>query len=231
MTDEQREARTVRAAEKFAAMFPGRDFTAAKAEPYAGEPTEAQTAAFHRDRAQSYHLANAPHLFAQAVADHPQVQDWAAHYLRNMIGAPSLLLVGDVGAGKTHQAFGALRYLATSGWPVIAWRATTATALYAALRPGACENFEAAFGDWSACPLVLLDDLGAAQLTGWVEEVTYRLVDERYSAGLPMIITTNVPPKAFTKAFGARIASRLTQMCQVIDLGTIDRRRPPGQAA
>ncbi len=231
MTDEQRETRTVRAAEKFAAIFPGRDFRTAKAAPADQEPTAAETARFHRDRAERYHLAHTPHLFAQSLADHSQVQDWAAHYLRNMIGAPSLLLAGDVGTGKTHQAYGALRYLATSGWPVIAWRGKTAAALYASLRPGTCDDFEAAITGWSTAPLVLLDDLGAARLTGFTEEVTYRLVDDRYAAGLPMIVTTNVKPREFSKEFGDRIASRLKQMCQVIDLGTEDRRRAPEAAA
>lgn len=231
MTDEQRDRRTVSIAEKFAAMFPGRDFTAAKATPADHEATEAETARFHRDRAQRYHLARTPHLFAQAVADHPQVQDWAAHYLRNMIGSPSLLLAGATGTGKTHQAYGALRYLAVSGWPVIAWRGATAAALYASLRPGACDDFETAISGWSTAPLILIDDLGAARLTGFVEEVTYRLVDDRYTAGLPMLITTNVEPRKFSAEFGDRIASRLRQMCQVIDLGTVDRRRAPGTAA
>lgn len=44
-------------------------------------------------------------------------------------------MAGVVGAGKTHQAYGAIRLLAQSGIGV-RWRATTTADLYAELRPG-----------------------------------------------------------------------------------------------
>jgi DNA replication protein DnaC len=199
--------------------------------PSAYEFTAEETAQFHREAAERYHLKNTPQLFAQAIADHPQVQDWAAHYLRNGIGSPWLLLLGDVGTGKTHQAYGALRYLAVSGWPTIQWRATTATALYARLRPGAENEFETEFATWATCPLLLLDDLGATRKTDFIEETTLRLVDDRHTAGLPMIVTSNLLPEEFAARFGKRTASRLRQACQVIDMGIKDRRRAPGTAA
>lgn len=199
--------------------------------PSAYEFTSEETAQFHREAAQRYHLKNTPQLFAQAVADHPQVQDWAAHYLRTGIGSRWLLLLGDVGTGKTHQAYGALRYLATSGWPTIQWRGATAATLYARLRPGAENDFETEFATWATAPLVLLDDLGAARKSNFVEEVTQRLVDERHTNGLPMIITSNLLPEEFADYFGKRTASRLRQACQRIDMGLTDRRRAPQAGA
>lgn len=198
--------------------------------PSAYEFTGDETTQFHRVAAERYHLKNAPQLFAQAVTDHPQVQDWAAHYLRNGIGSPWLLLVGDVGTGKTHQAYGALRYLAVSGWPTVMWQATTAAALYARLRPGAENEFETEFAIWASAPLVLLDDLGATRNSHFIEETTCRLVDERHAAGLPMIITSNLLPDEFAERFGKRTASRLRQACQLVDMGLTDRRRSPGTA-
>lgn len=195
--------------------------------PSSYEFTGEETAQFHRESALRYHLKNTPQLFAQAVADHPQVQDWAKHYLRNGIGSPWLLLLGDVGTGKTYQAYGALRYLATSGWPTITWRATTATNLYARLRPGAENDFDTEFATWAGAPLMLLDDLGATRRSDFIEEVTYDLVDRRHTNGLTMIITSNLLPNEFADRFGKRTASRLRQACQVIDMGLVDRRCAP----
>lgn len=195
--------------------------------PHTFSFTPEETARFHRHAAERYHMQNTPELFVQAVADHPKVKAWAAHYLRNRAGSPWLLLLGDVGTGKTHQAYGALRYMAASGHPTIMWRSTTATTLYARLRPGAENDFETEFATWSTCPLLLLDDLGATRKTEFIEEVTYRLVDERYTASLPMIITSNLLPEEFADRFGKRTASRLRQACQVIDMGLVDRRRAP----
>jgi DNA replication protein DnaC len=194
------------------------------------EPTAAELAQANREDFTAYHLRNTPHLFAQAVTDHPQVQDWAAHYLRNMIGAPSLMLAGATGTGKTHAAYGALRHMAASGWPPIRWRAIEAVDLYARLRPGGADDPEAEFTRYASAPLLLLDDLGATRLSEFVEETTLRLVNYRYVRGLPMIVTTNVEPDKLHAVIGRRTSSRLKQMCQLVDFGKLDRRQPPKAA-
>jgi DNA replication protein DnaC len=209
-------------------IFPGRAAKLdATAEP---EPTAAELAQANREAFLAHHLHEAPYLFAQAVTDHPQVQDWAAHYLRNMIGAPSLMLAGGTGTGKTHAAYGALRHMAASGWPVISWRGIGAVNLYARLRPGGADDPEAEFTRYASAPLLLLDDLGATRLSEFVEETTLRLVDYRYARGLPMIVTTNIAPEKLHTVIGRRTSSRLKQMCQLVDFGQLDRRQPPKAA-
>lgn len=214
------------AAEIFAKIFPGRSRTAGPER----EPTAAELARANREAFSAHHVRNTPHLFAQAVTDHQQVQDWAAHYLRNMIGAPWLMLAGGTGTGKTHAAYGALRYMAASGWPVIRWRAIEAVDLYARLRPGGADDPEAEFAAYADAPLMLLDDLGATRHSVFIEETTLRLVNHRYTRGLPMIVTTNIEPNKLHTVVGKRTSSRLKEMCQVIDFGTEDRRQPPKAA-
>lgn len=44
------------------------------------------------------------------------------------------------------------------------------------------------------CDLLVLDDIGAEKVTGWVLEVLYRIVDGRYRKKKPIVYTTNLKP-------------------------------------
>ncbi|MEE4543671.1 ATP-binding protein [Streptomyces sp. V4-01] len=173
--------------------------------------------------------------YRDAVADHPQVLAWcrevAAQAVAPGIGArrqvatgPSLLMAGVVGAGKTHQAYGALRALVGAGVGV-RWRATTAADLYAELRPRVGADTERELAAVSRVPLLILDDLGAAKASEWTEEITYRLVNRRYNHLLPTLITTNLRISDLRTYVGDRVASRLTQMTSRVEFEPVDRRR------
>ncbi|MFI0721918.1 ATP-binding protein [Streptomyces sp. NPDC021224] len=173
--------------------------------------------------------------YRDAVADHPQVLAWcrevAAQAVAPGIGArrqvatgPSLLMAGVVGAGKTHQAYGALRALAGAGVGV-RWRATTAADLYAELRPRPGADTERELAAVARVPLLILDDLGAAKSSEWTEEITYRLVNRRYTHLLPTLITTNLRIGDLRTYVGDRVASRLTQMTTRVEFDLVDRRR------
>ncbi|WP_434593792.1 ATP-binding protein [Streptomyces sp. A5-4] len=180
-------------------------------------------------------LAGMPPRYQAAVADHPQVLAWARDVAeaaiapsvgarRQVTTGPSLLMAGVVGAGKTHQAYGAVRRLVQGGVGV-RWRATTAADLYADLRPRPGVDSERELAAVSRCPLLIIDDLGAAKASEWVEEVTYRLINRRYNYELPTLITTNLAIKDLRAYVGDRIASRLAQMTTRVEFEPVDRRR------
>ncbi len=73
--------------------------------------------------------------------------------------------------------------------------------------------------------VLLLDDLGTAKGSEWVEEVTYRLVTHRYDAMRPTIHVTNLGPDELRDVLGDRIASRLSETCTRVVLSGPDRRR------
>jgi DNA replication protein DnaC len=167
-----------------------------------------------------------PPRYTTATADHPDVAAWATLFRHNPSDAPSLLINGPTGTGKTHQAHGALRAAVTAGQrPRVAWRATTAPDLYASLRPRQGVDSEAEMNGWRTAGLLLLDDLGAAKTSEWTEEITYRLIDHRYTHCLPTIFTTNVPTAELREQLGDRVASRLAEMCSRVTLVGADRRR------
>lgn len=167
-----------------------------------------------------------PPRYRTALADHPDVAAWAEQYRHNPTGVPSLLINGPTGTGKTHQGHGALRAAVTAGQrPRVNWRTTTAPDLYAQLRPRAGVDSETEMQRWRTAGLLLLDDLGAAKSSEWTEEVTYRLIDHRYTHCLPTILTSNVPTASLREQLGDRVASRLAEMCTRVTLTGSDRRR------
>lgn len=175
-----------------------------------------------------------PPRYRDAVPGNLVVADWAdaligAWRSQRPEDARSLLITGPTGAGKTWEAYGAIRRIAAAG-VVVGWQAATAPDLYAALRPGGSADAEAEYARWAGCPLLLLDDLGAAKDSEWTEEITYRLVNHRSANMLPTVITTNLPVRSsrpdqpsLRSAVSERVFSRLAEY-QVVTLRGADRR-------
>lgn len=189
---------------------------------YLGEQVAEQ-----RERRLAYFNNRVPRRYA-SVAPDTTARAWARSVATNPVDTRSLLVVGPTGTGKTHYAYGALRALADFG-SGSAWLAYTAADLYAALRPRAGRDTEDEFERISDIAVLFVDDLAAAKLTEWTEEVTYRLINKRYEQCLPGIFTSNVPPAQLRDALGERIASRLVEMCERVVLKGDDLRK--GRAA
>jgi DNA replication protein DnaC len=179
-----------------------------------------------------------PARYADAVADDPRILGWLQRVMNQAVAdsvgrvhtavktGPSLLILGMTGVGKTHQAFGALRLLSQTGIRC-AWQAVAAADMYARLRPRHGVDSEAVFRSLADAPLLLVDDLGAAKTSEWVEEVNYRLVNWRYERVLPTLFTSNVRPRELAGSLGERVASRLVEMAERVVLEGSDRRRVP----
>ncbi|MCN9240711.1 ATP-binding protein [Streptomyces sp. RY43-2] len=175
-----------------------------------------------------------PARYRAAVADHPAVAAWVREVAQGGRPGPegspglaegrSLLIVGTTGTGKTYQAYGAVRSLLIAGVR-LRWKAITAADLYAELRPRPGHDGERELMDLARCSLLIIDDLGAAKSSEWTEEITMRLINRRYNAMLPTLITTNLGMADLRAHIGDRVASRLTEMTDRVILDGPDRRR------
>jgi DNA replication protein DnaC len=173
-----------------------------------------------------------PLRFRQATTNLPQIVEWADQFHTDPAATPSLLLIGPTGTGKTHNAYGAIAAAVRVAWRVAAgyrkprWRALTHADLCAALRPrGRDYDPEGELKRFRELDLLMVDDLGAAKSTEFVEEATYRLVNGRYEDMRPSIFTSNLAPGELREAVGDRIASRLVEACVRVVLDGPDRRR------
>ena len=90
--------------------------------------------------------------------------------------------------------------------------------------------------------LLVLDDLGTEKTSEWVQETLGLVVNTRYNAKRPTILTSNLrdpldntDPNSFTFQIGARTRSRLREMCdwvemQGADIRDADRNRAAAQS-
>ncbi|MFE7233965.1 ATP-binding protein [Streptomyces sp. NPDC057596] len=186
-----------------------------------------QAAEEQRQKCIAYFESKVPRRYASARPS-AIAKAWAQAVVTNPDATRSLLIVGPTGTGKTHEAYSVLRAIAETG-RATGWAAYTAADLYARLRPRTGRDSEAEFEAIADTDVLFVDDLGAAKLTEWTEEVTYRLINHRYEQCRPGIFTSNVPPIQLRDVLGERIASRLTEMCERIALKGDDRRK--GMAA
>lgn len=136
-----------------------------------------------------------------------------------------LFLSGNVGVGKTHLAIAIGRYLADRKvWPYFKNFAKVTAAIK---QSWGVKDFSG--GQLSEQNirepllkkgLLILDDLGAEQRDkqdqGWTTELVYDIVQSRYEAMLPTVITTNLSLDAIAERYNARIASRLVEMCEAV---------------
>jgi DNA replication protein DnaC len=192
--------------------------------------------------AAEYAAAHIPARFADALPTVPEVEQWTADVVRGAMDessrrgrlvstihtGPSLLLLGSTGVGKTFVAYGAMRVISLLGIHA-RWQVVSAADLYALLRPRHGVDTEEEFRSIADAPLLVVDDLGAAKTSEWVEEVNFRLVNSRYEQARPSLFTSNVPPRDLAAALGERVASRLAEMTTQVAIKGQDRRR--GRAA
>ncbi|MEU5155604.1 hypothetical protein [Glycomyces sp. NPDC021274] len=187
------------------------------------EPTSvhlADMAALRLEQVEHVLPEHVPARYRGYRIEHPDITAWADSIIAG--GTDSLLLGGEIGTGKTGNAYAALEYtargLAARGIiPQIA--ATTHARLLAAARPGG-DGVDRFF----TARLLVLDDLGATHITSWNSGVVEDLVNTRWDDLLPTIFTSNLGPTDMAERMDPRIPSRLFGMCRTVVLNGPDRR-------
>jgi DNA replication protein DnaC len=168
-----------------------------------------------------------PPRFRRPVSVPAAVTAWAERGTE----AQGLYLAGQVGTGKTHAA-----WMAVAAWCFItstdpsdasvrgpAVVAARMTDLLDDFRPG--EVSVQRVRECQQAALLVIDDLGAEKPSEWTQERLYAVIDHRYANCLPLIVTSNVPPKNVAAQTGERVASRLAEMCEVVRTTGADRRK------
>ncbi|RMG71424.1 MAG: AAA family ATPase [Chloroflexi bacterium] len=103
-----------------------------------------------------------------------------------------LLLIGDYGSGKTHLAAAIANYRSQRGDKVMF---VTVPDLLDYLRvtfnPSSPATFDQRFHAVRNVKLLILDDIGTENPTAWVKEKLFQIIDYRYVAKLPTVLTTS----------------------------------------
>lgn len=134
-----------------------------------------------------------------------------------------LLLCGQVGTGKSFLAACIANELINQGTPCLMTN-------FSRIISRVSEKFggdQKYLDDLNRFDLLIIDDLGAERDTEFTWEKVMNVIDARYRAGLPLIITTNFEPKDFADRGDIRrqrVFSRLKEMCILLEVKGTDRR-------
>ena len=135
-----------------------------------------------------------------------------------------LLLFGTVGTGKTFLAACVANALIDMGIPCL----VTNFARIANEVQGLFEGKQAYYDNLNNFPLLVIDDLSAERKTEYMQEIVFNVIDARYRANLPLIVTTNLTREELmhpSDLMYQRIFSRLFEMCTPIEVEGKDRRQ------
>ena len=123
-----------------------------------------------------------------------------------------ILFFGPKGTGKSFYASCIVNAMIER--KVVAVMTTTANLMQVLSAWDKTETMEAI----SRVPLLALDDLGAERDTSYSAELMYNVINTRYNAGRPTIITTNLDlaeMRSETDLWRARIYDRVIEMCPI----------------
>ena len=103
-----------------------------------------------------------------------------------------LVLMGSYGSGKTHLAASIGNYRRAMGEePIFVVVPDLLDHLRATFSPTSSTSYDRRFEEVRSAPLLILDDLGTQSATPWAREKLYQLLNYRYNAKLPTVITTS----------------------------------------
>ena len=135
-----------------------------------------------------------------------------------------LLLYGTVGTGKTFAACEVANALIDQGYPVLVTNFARLTNTIQGMFDGKQEYIDSL----NRFQLLVIDDLGAERKSEFMQEMVFNIIDSRYRAGLPLIVTTNLTIDEIKKPGDmerSRIYDRILERCFPVEVTGGSRRR------
>lgn len=150
---------------------------------------------------------------------------YCTHFLSMKEKGKGVLFLGNCGTGKTFLAACIANELINQGFSVLMTNFSRLVNIIFGLKEGK-QNYIDSLNSYD---LLIIDDLGVERQSEYVAEIVQNIVDSRYRAGLPLIITTNLTPKDFSADSSdiakSRLYSRISEMCLPVVVSGADRRK------
>jgi DNA replication protein DnaC len=138
-----------------------------------------------------------------------------------------LVLMGPHGVGKTHLAAATANYRLQRGLSTLfIVTPDLLDVLRASFGGEGSAAYDKVFYEVRATPFLILDDFGAQSATAWAREKLYQVLNYRYNAQLPTMITTNQALEDIDLPLQSRMSDQ--EHCAVIAVLAPDYRRNRG---
>jgi DNA replication protein DnaC len=141
------------------------------------------------------------------------------------------VLVGASGCGKTHIAAAVANRCLERGIPALfVVVPDLLDHLRAAYKPDAEVGYDQLFEQVRNAPVLILDDLGTQSATPWAQEKLFQVINHRFNARLPTVVTTNVPLNKFDDRLRTRLGDPSLSQPHADPIATVhelEERRPP----
>lgn len=166
--------------------------------------------------------------FANDDGENTRIMRAMKNYVKNFdsfkASGKGLLLHGGVGTGKTYAAACIVNALIDKGRPCLM---TNFSRVLNTLW-GMDGNKQNYIDSLNRFDLLVLDDLGAERRSEYAQEQVFNVIDGRYRAKLPLIVTTNLSIEEIKKpdsVGNSRIYDRVLEMCHPVEVTGYSRRR------
>ena len=147
--------------------------------------------------------------------------EFSKMYERNQ----GLLFWGTVGTGKSYTAACIANYLLEANTSVVM---TSFVRILQEMQGFDREREETFTNKLNSVKLLIIDDLGAERSTDYALEKVYGIIDNRYRAKKPLILTTNLTLQQMQEATDiryARIYDRIFEMCYPMEFSGVSWRK------
>lgn len=144
------------------------------------------------------------------------IQDYVSAFPKHYAEGLSLYIWSHVlGSGKTMTACAIANELIEKGYVVMFM--TTGTMLMKlkeTFGDKAKQSTEQVINSYKQCDLLILDDAGTENITSWVDEVIFEVINARYLSHKPTVFTSNYDVSELE--YNKRIIDRIKSDCTIL---------------
>lgn len=185
---------------------------------------------WHSDNSKEYYIEeikidvqkNIPKRYLEAKLIDEDIINKIKNNLKEKKG---IYFYGTAGTGKTYLLYAILRRLRASGYMGSSiWNLPDKLSRLRGLYSTEKFSEDCIEEELKVKSILLIDDFGAEKQTEWNTEIMYRLINHRYENILSTFFASNLSLQELAEKSGDRLASRIAEMCEVVNIDGEDKR-------
>ena len=140
-------------------------------------------------------------------------KEYCKNFQKHLKNGTGLYLEGASGTGKTHLSVAIMKELMKNNYSVIFINVSDLLTRLKESQKFGGESIGEVLNDLKKADLLILDDIGSMPSSTTNEDLIYKVVNLRYEAMKPVILTTNASPKALYATLTPKTYDRIKATC------------------